>query len=221
MTLKRSPEIWPTGNLARLLTVYAADRARAAMALAIDERLAGALRAAREPMIAAIRFAWWRDVLVNDDPSKGQGEPLAAAWRSWQPDDAARQNVDAIIDGWSALADQDASARATADAFACHRGGGLFALLTGDNSSYVQTAGRLWSLWDLAAHVEDEELAQTAMETASAALAIAHPLPKTAISRPARLALAIAFPDIQSGQLPQKGFSPRHYLRFLKAAFFG
>ena len=219
MTLKSSPETWPSGHLARLLTVYAADPARAALALAIDERLAGALRAAREPMIAAIRLAWWRDVLVKDDASKGHGEPLVAAWRAWQPDEAAREYVDDLIDGWSALADPDAPARATADAFSCHRGGGLFALLTGDSSPPMQAAGRLWSLWDLAAHVEDEELAQTAMETASEALAIAHPLPKTAISRPARLALAIALPDIRSGRLPQKGFSLRHYLRLLKAAF--
>ena len=219
MTLKSSPETWPSGHLARLLTVYAADPARAALALAIDERLAGALRAAREPIIAAIRLAWWRDVLVKDDVSKGHGEPLVAAWRAWQPDESAREHVDDLIDGWSALANPDAPARATADVFSCHRGGGLFALLTGDSSPPMQAAGRLWSLWDLAAHVEDEELAKTAMETASEALAIAHPLPKTAISCPARLALAIALPDIRSGRLPQKGFSLRHYLRLLKAAF--
>jgi hypothetical protein len=160
-------------------------------------------------------------VLVADDPMKGKGEPLVAAWRDWGPDPVARALVAELIDGWAVLADQSADPAMIARDFGAQRGGALFALLTGSDQPDVRAGGALWGLWDLAAHLGDSPLAAVALAEAKSLLSPPPILPKTPQARAARLALAVALPDLRRGQMPDNGFSLRQYGRLLRASFFG
>jgi 15-cis-phytoene synthase len=47
--------------------------------LAFDSRMAGILERTREPMMAQMRFAWWREMLAKPVADRPTGEPLLAA----------------------------------------------------------------------------------------------------------------------------------------------
>lgn len=59
---------------------YAPPRARPAWAalFALDLRLADVVARAREPMLAQIRLAWWRETLSRNEADRPEGEPLLA-----------------------------------------------------------------------------------------------------------------------------------------------
>ena len=63
MTTTLPPELLDTlAPMHRLALAYAPAEARPAWAglLALDARLAGVVRAAREPVLGQLRLAWWR-----------------------------------------------------------------------------------------------------------------------------------------------------------------
>jgi 15-cis-phytoene synthase len=60
--------------------------------LLFDHRLAEVLARAKEPLIAQMRLAWWRDVLAKPADQHPKGEPLLAIL----PDDPAL--IDAALD---------------------------------------------------------------------------------------------------------------------------
>jgi hypothetical protein len=64
----------------RLAIAYApkVTGARLEWLLLFDLRMQGILARAREPMIAQLRFAWWRDVLGKPVGERPSGEPLLA-----------------------------------------------------------------------------------------------------------------------------------------------
>ena len=70
----------------RLALSYAPRASRNAFAglLALDTRFAGIVRHAREPMLAQMRLAWWRDVLAKPAAEWPTGEPLLALLAEWQ-----------------------------------------------------------------------------------------------------------------------------------------
>lgn len=68
--------------------------------LALDNRLARAVRQAGEPVIAQMKLAWWRDRLGQTPALWPQGEPLLDRLRNW-PDSPA--TLVALVDGWEAL----------------------------------------------------------------------------------------------------------------------
>ncbi len=65
---------------ALLAITYAPKGARLRLSwlLAFDLRLAEIGERAREPMIAQLRLAWWRDVLAKPVGARPKGEPLLA-----------------------------------------------------------------------------------------------------------------------------------------------
>ena len=122
---------------------------------ALDARLRELVAGAREPVLAQLKLAWWRDRLNQAPADRPLGEPLLAALAVW-PGEAAP--LLALIDGWEAMLDQDdpgrgiaALARARAELAA-----GLAQCVgaTGD----AEEAGRALHDWTLA------ELAGTATE---------------------------------------------------------
>ena len=66
---------------ARLAIAYARSDVRSAFALLlqIDNRFADILRNAREPMIAQIKMAWWREAFASAVEARPKGEPLLQA----------------------------------------------------------------------------------------------------------------------------------------------
>jgi phytoene synthase len=216
-----SGRISPTGVLPTLLLSYAPPETRDwhRLAWVIDERLAHVVRTVREPAIAAIRMAWWREALAAHDLSKGKSEPLVEAWRAQPRNAAADQAVEQMINGWSVLADGAALTVEDMRAYAEGRGSGLFRLLTADGDSNfaegLERAGALWALWDLAGHVSDVKLAAQAMDLAHSYADLGYSLPKQRGLRPLRLALGIAQRDVVKGHIPSGGFGPRHYIHLL------
>jgi phytoene synthase len=140
----------------RLALAYAPASARGAWAvfLALDARLAGVVRGAKEPMIGQIKLAWWRDRLREDAVEWPQGEPLLAALGEWQGRHGA---LASLVDAWEILlgdaplpaVDLRKFARLRADAVM-----GLCAML-GAESAPERNAklAMRWGLADLAGHV--------------------------------------------------------------------
>lgn len=216
--------------LARLLLAYApADRREwQGLCWQLDQRLAAIIRRGGEPTIAAIRLAWWDDILVAGDRSKGGGEPLVERWRAIAPDNVGPE-AEQLIDGWRALAVPELMSDEDLLSYGLARGGGLFGLLARadagaagqDQREAIAQAGSLWALWDLAAHVRDDAFARRALDVARTLLDPSVPKPRGRALKPLRLARAIVLPDIRAGRVPSEGFALRHYGRLLRAALRG
>lgn len=88
--------------LSRLALAYAPARARDPWLalLLLDARLCGILRSAREPMLAQLKLAWWRDRLTGKPAQWPKGEPLLALLTPWA--ERARDLV-LLVDGWEGL----------------------------------------------------------------------------------------------------------------------
>ena len=109
----------PTAQRLALSYAPAKSHAPTLALLALDARLGGLVRQAREPLLAQIRLAWWRDRLGESPENWPGGEPLLAGLReSW----AKPRALVGLVDGWEAQLGEDsltavnllASARAEA-----------------------------------------------------------------------------------------------------------
>jgi len=140
--------------LARLALAYAPASAREdwLTLLALDARLAGVVRSAREPMLAQLKLAWWRDRLGADPAGWPRGEPLLARLADW----ADPAGLVALVDGWEALLADPPLDVAAAEAFAGGRGGAMAILARrlGLAEGPATQAGRDWSLAELALGTE-------------------------------------------------------------------
>ncbi|MBC2650779.1 hypothetical protein [Novosphingobium aerophilum] len=140
------------------------------------------MRSAREPMLAQIRLAWWRDRLGEEPSLWPQGEPLLARLRSWG--DTARDLV-ALVDGWEALLGEPPLASASLLAFADGRAAAIGALARRLEvaAEAPQTLARRWALADLTLHLSDgaECSAAQALIGSNARVRIERPLRPLAV----------------------------------------
>ena len=85
----------------RLALAYAPQAARAATlaVFALDARLGAVLRRRGEPVLAQMRFAWWRDMLARDPVQWPRGDEVLGLVAGWR-DPAA---LIPLVDGWEAL----------------------------------------------------------------------------------------------------------------------
>lgn len=129
-----------------------ATRAALASLFALDRRLAGFVGRAREPLLAQVRLAWWRDRLGDLPQAAPAGEPLLASlaghWGHRAPE------LRALADGWEHLLG-DAPLQADAiDAYASAHGHALAAFAdlaeAPQNAAAARAAGRGWALAGLA-----------------------------------------------------------------------
>jgi phytoene synthase len=157
--------------LQRLALAYAPASVRkpTLALLALDTRLAAILRAAREPMLAQLRLAWWREQLRTEPSAWPRGEPLLAALQSWA---AAREALVALVDGWEAMTGAAPLPAAALEALATARGGAFAALAGlagagGDREAAARLGGN-WALADLAAHLGDPQERRSARALAEA-----------------------------------------------------
>jgi len=148
----------------RLALAYAPARARPAWLalLALDARLAQHLRSVREPMLAQIRLAWWRDRLREPVSAWPQGEPLLAALADWEDQHGGLR---ALVDGWEMLLGEAPLRGDALEGFVAGRAAATSALarVVGhpETSEMAYRAGAGWAIGDLAAHLShpDEQAA--------------------------------------------------------------
>lgn len=135
----------------RLAVAYApaATRDRWLTLLALDVRLAGVVRSAREPILAQMRLAWWRDRLRDSAANWPKGEPLLAALTCWGDEHGA---LVALVDGWEALLGE---APLPVDAFEAWINGRVAACVALHEGAAGMARG--WALSDLASHLGDPQ----------------------------------------------------------------
>lgn len=120
---------------------------------ALDARMGGVVANAREPMLAQIRLAWWRDRLNEPADRRPAGEPLLTmigeGWVGREP------ALVPLVDAWEALLCDTDPQDGTIAAFADGRGHALaaFAQGCGDTGIGAALAGRRWALADLASRM--------------------------------------------------------------------
>jgi phytoene synthase len=126
---------------------------------ALDQRLAVVIARAKEPLLAQMRLAWWRDRLTEPLAIRPKGEPLLAAITEHWTDHAA--GLQALVDGWEHRLGEASDAGAKIAGFAEGRGKALAAFANlvgaGDDASGAASVGRSWALADFAAHSSGEE----------------------------------------------------------------
>lgn len=154
--------------LQRLALSYGRKATRRALLafLALDTRLAGIVRGSREPMLAQLRLAWWREQLASDPAGRPGGDPLIAALADW-PDGGA--GLVTLVDGWEAMTAPAPLPAGSFEALANARAG-LFAAMAGDAEVRANALrlGRNWALADIAAHLGQEAEHRAALDLARA-----------------------------------------------------
>ncbi|MDE2303402.1 MAG: hypothetical protein KGK11_12665 [Sphingomonadales bacterium] len=157
--------------LARLALAYAPVAARAVWLgfFALDARLARQCRDAREPILAQLRLAWWRDRLGEPASAWPAGEPLLAALHDWR---GGHGGLVALVDGWEHLLGEAPLSENALVAFATGRAATLSALagVTGAGASPAVIAARAagWSYADLALHLSHRDEREAALRLARA-----------------------------------------------------
>lgn len=138
--------------LVRLACAYAppAIRADTVALFALDARLAGIVRQHREPMLAQLRLAWWRDTLTKPAAQRPTGEPLLGLLGA-----ATGEGCDlvALVDGWEALLGEDGPGGDALADFARGRAQGWVWLARAAGAAVsvgeVRRAGQEWAVADL------------------------------------------------------------------------
>jgi phytoene synthase len=163
----------------RLSLAYAPRRLRAQWLglFALDAHLANLLRQSREPMLAQMRLAWWRDRLAEPIEQRPQGDPLLELLSAWQGHEAG---LSALVDGWEHLLaerlDEEAIRGFTEGRAAGFAG---MANLADEAAGPAAAASKRWALADLAAHLGQSHERETALATARALGSDPVPLPKS------------------------------------------
>lgn len=131
--------------------------------LALDARLAGLLRNSREPMLAQLRLAWWRESLSQPASKWPEGEPLLEALRTWN---GHHGGLVSLVNGWEALTGPVPLPETALETMAQGRAAAFATLAQaleckGDLAA-AQRLGRSWALSDLAMRLGHESERATA-----------------------------------------------------------
>lgn len=115
----------------------------------IDDALADVVGTAREPMLGAIKLAWWREALEKLDRAPAPAEPrLQAAAAELLPRGISGKALSDLEDGWAAMLEDEPDRERLRT-----RGVLLFqfaARLLGQSGEGLKAAGGLWAEVDLA-----------------------------------------------------------------------
>ena len=122
----------PPANLAVAYTPVA-FRPAFTLLLQLDMRFADIVRKAREPMIAQIKLAWWRDAFAAEPALRPKGEPLLQALGAYG-DVISSLALQDLVSAWELLLGEDEWAAQDVEAHAALRGRTIF-------GSYAAWAG--------------------------------------------------------------------------------
>ncbi|MDD3799168.1 MAG: hypothetical protein PHE36_08330 [Novosphingobium sp.] len=166
----------------RLALSYAPGRSRELfMALfALDARLAGIVRQAREPMLAQMRLAWWRETLGKPGGERPSGEPLLAFLAAWEGEEAA---LSGLAEGWESLLAEPPFGEEEIRSFAKGRADAFAALArlagAGGHADAARKAAHCWALMDLARGLSDPRERDLALALAEEEAAAGWALPRS------------------------------------------
>ena len=162
----------------------------------IDDAMADVVLRARDPALAAIKLAWWREQLQALDHAPPPAEPrLQAAADTLLPLGISGEHLAVIEDGWLPLVQIDAGGDKA------QRGETVFGLASVLLGEVVDSgAARAWALADLARRTGDAALLDRGLVPASKAARKARPL--TALA-------ALAARDHRNGVLEPEGIPGR------------
>ena len=145
----------------QLAFAYASPRDRAALRalFAVDAAMGDVVRTTREPMLAPVRLAWWRERLEElDGGIPAPPEPrLQAVERALLPRNVSGRDLSGLESGWLRMFDPFPWDIGTSEGI-WFRGNLLFGLgarVLGNAGEQVQSAGGLWALVDAARHCSD------------------------------------------------------------------
>lgn len=134
--------------------------------LALEARLAQALRQASEPIMAQMRLAWWRDQIVLAPGQRETSDELAAGLALFAGEEKA---LSASIDGWEVLLSEQMD-EAAVERIAAGRSATFGALARLHGAGHAQeaaiAAARRYVLADLAAKLTDKEEREAALALA-------------------------------------------------------
>lgn len=136
----------------RLAIAYARADLRHAFELLLhfDNRLAGVVGRATEPLMAQMKLAWWHDAIAREPALRPKGEPVFQALN-----DIALPEMEVamrhLLDAWGGLLAADVWQSDILSAFANHRSQGVFSAYAGLASltDDVTDIGEAWALADL------------------------------------------------------------------------
>jgi phytoene synthase len=114
----------PPANLAVAYTPVA-FRPAFTLLLQLDVRFADIVQKAREPMIAQIKLAWWRDAFVAEPALRPKGEPLLQALGTCG-DVISPSALEDLVSAWELLLGEDAWAAQDVETHAALRGDAVF-----------------------------------------------------------------------------------------------
>lgn len=130
----------------RLALSYATARYRAEWAgfFALDARLAALVRAAREPMVAQIRLAWWREQVSGLGSTARTDEPLLGELAELGGKAVALVH---LVDGWEAMLLEDTEVGAGAKLLTDARARTIVELFDAQMLEHaIRSAATAWTL---------------------------------------------------------------------------
>jgi phytoene synthase len=194
-------------------------RARVERIFMLDNACAQIARAAREPIMAQIRLAWWRDGLLADRLTAQHDAPDMVALRAINGFERARPGLVAMVDGWEELIlGGEGGTHDMLMVYAGGRGAGLFAALAPECGAESAAAGRVWALWDLAGHLSDATLAE---ESVNLAKEMAQAVTAARLPRMLKMMVGPAIADVSRGRGAPPLLTPGLYARMMRIQLFG
>jgi phytoene synthase len=159
--LEDNRKLWPASQRDALDALFGIDRA-----------MGDVLRHTRDPMLAKIKLAWWRERLTELDGGQGPpAEPRLAAVATHLLHRGIRGKDLALLEnGWLALLEPFPWTEVTAEA-AWLRGRRLFAMaasILSRSGDAIEAAGGVWALADVARHCSDDPSRDRLLSIASA-----------------------------------------------------
>ena len=141
-----SLEILPPTRLA-IAYVPAHLRPALTLLLQIDMRFGDIVRTAREPMIAQIKMAWWRDAFAAAADLRPKGEPLLQALTA-VGGIIPMSALEALVSAWEELLGSDEWTQAVADKHTQLRAEAIFQTYANwaGSAQDVRPIGRLWAI---------------------------------------------------------------------------
>lgn len=217
--MAETPQISPLQRVVAAAAGKEADRVTTLFAL--DNACAHVARVVREPAMAQIRLAWWRDGIAAEYLPPALRSIQMESLRSISAFSAIRYHLVAIIDGWEALIlDDGHDSQSMLSDYAQGRGAGLFSALYPQRAGDTDIVGRVWALWDLAGHVGDDGLARQAIVTAQKLVLDGSRCPR-ALPRMLRMLGNVAWRDVVKGRGAPPNLTPGLYARLLRVQIFG
>lgn len=143
-----SLEILPPTRLA-MAYVPAHLRSALTLLLQMDMRFGDIVRTAREPMIAQIKMAWWREALTEAVDLRPKGEPLLQALAA-VGGTIPLSALEALVSAWEELLGSDEWNQAVTDTHTQLRAEAIFQTYANWVGS-AQDVRPIWRLWSIEA----------------------------------------------------------------------